>query len=33
VEEHRRPDGAVSASKIGFKLGMVMIDDPFFLRD
>jgi hypothetical protein len=30
VDEHWRPGGALSASKIGFKVGMVMIDDPFF---
>jgi hypothetical protein len=33
VDEHWRPSGALSASKIDFKVGMVMIDDPFFLRD
>jgi hypothetical protein len=30
---HWRPGGALSAFKIGFKVGMVMIDGPFFLRD
>jgi hypothetical protein len=33
VDEHWRPGGALSASKIGFKVGMAMIEDPFFLRD
>jgi hypothetical protein len=33
VDEHWRPGGALSASKVEFKVGMVMIDDPFFLRD
>jgi hypothetical protein len=30
---HWRPGGALSAPKIGFKAGMAMTDDPFFLRD
>jgi len=33
VNEHWRPGGTLSAPKIGFKVGMVMIDDPFFTRD
>jgi hypothetical protein len=33
VHEHWRPGGALSASKKGFKVGIVMIDDPFYLRD
>jgi hypothetical protein len=33
VNEHWRSGGALSAPKIGFKVGLVMIDDPFFLRD
>jgi hypothetical protein len=33
VDEHWRPGGALSASKIRFKVGMAMIEDPFFLRD
>ena len=33
VDEHWRPGGAFSASKICFKVGMIMIDDPVFLRN
>jgi hypothetical protein len=33
VDEHWRPGGAVSASKLSFEVGMAMIDGPFFLWD